>query len=104
MGVEEYLPGEWRLFVDNDKRNLKCVLFDNGNEYSTVPVGHSKHTKKNDKEIKMMLNILKNQEHDWVICVDLKMVNFLLGQQSGCTKYLCFLCLRDSRTKERHWV
>ena len=29
---------------------------------------------------------------------DLKMVNFLLGQQSGFTKYPCFLCMWDSRT------
>ena len=32
------------------------------------------------------------------------MVNFLLGQKSGYTKYSCFLCLWDSRAKERLWV
>lgn len=32
------------------------------------------------------------------------MVNFLLGQQSGHTKYLCFLCLWVSRDKTHHWV
>ncbi|KAL4715297.1 hypothetical protein ACJJTC_010867 [Scirpophaga incertulas] len=42
-------------------------------------------------------------EHQWSICVDLKMVNFLLGQQSGYTKYPCFICLWDSRAKEDHW-
>lgn len=47
---------------------------------------------------------IKYQEHQWVICVDLKMVNFLLGQQSGYTKYPCFLCLWDSRDKQNHWV
>lgn len=31
------------------------------------------------------------------------MVNFLLGQQSGYTKYPCFLCLWDSRAKAEHW-
>ena len=37
------------------------------------------------------------------MCVDLKMVCFLLGQQSGFTKYPCFLCLWDSRARSQHW-
>ena len=32
------------------------------------------------------------------------MVNFLLGQQRGHTKYPCFLCYWDSRANEDHWV
>ena len=34
--------------------------------------------------------------HKWIICVDLKLVKFRLGQQSGYTKFPCFLCLWDS--------
>ena len=32
------------------------------------------------------------------------MVNFLLGQQGGYTKYPCFLCYWDSRANTQHWV
>ena len=32
------------------------------------------------------------------------MVNFLLGQQSGFTKYPCFICLWDSQARDDHWV
>ena len=32
------------------------------------------------------------------------MVNFLLGQQRGYTKYPCFLCYWDSKANEEHWV
>ena len=32
------------------------------------------------------------------------MVNFLLGQPSGDTKYLCFTCLLDSRERDDHWL
>ena len=42
--------------------------------------------------------------HNWLICVDLKMVNFLLGQQGWYTKYPCFLCLWDCRQKGYHWI
>ena len=31
-------------------------------------------------------------------------VNFLLGQQGGYTQYPCFLCLWDSRPKDKHWT
>ena len=51
-----------------------------------------------------MLEKLKYDEHSWKICVDLKMVNFLLGQQAGYTKYPCFICLWDSRDKNKHWT
>lgn len=30
----------------------------------------------------------------------LKMINFLLGQQTGHTKYLFFFCLRDRRIRK----
>ena len=92
MIVEEYLLGVFLL-----------ILY-NGNECSPIPIGHSIHLKKKYEEIKMVLDLLKHLEHKWIICVDLKMVNFLLGQQIGYTEYSCFLCLSDSRAKERHWV
>lgn len=31
------------------------------------------------------------------------MVNILLGQQGGYTKYPCFLCQWDSRANDQHW-
>ncbi|GFU64795.1 uncharacterized protein TNCV_2128691 [Trichonephila clavipes] len=31
------------------------------------------------------------------------MVNFLLGQQGGYTKFPCFRCLLESRDKQHHW-
>lgn len=54
--------------------------------------------------IALVLEKIKYHEHAWVICVDLTMVNFLLGQQGGYTKYPCFLCLWDSRAKQQHWI
>ena len=38
------------------------------------------------------------------VCVDLKMVNLLLGQQSGFTKYPCFLSMWDSRDRSQHYM
>ena len=61
--------------------------------YISVPIGHSVHLKEEYGHIKKVLELLKYDDHNWIICVHLKMVNFLLGQQGGYTKYPCFLCL-----------
>ena len=39
-----------------------------------------------------------------MICVDLKIVSFLLAQKKGYTKFSCFLCMWDSRDRENHWT
>lgn len=39
----------------------------------------------------------------WSICVDLKMVNFLLGQQRRYTKYPCFFCFWNRKAKEEYY-
>jgi hypothetical protein len=103
-GLSEYNPSEWRLFIDSSKRSLKYVLFNNGNKYGSIPIGHSTMMKEEYKAISLVLEKINYQEHQWVICVDFKMVNFLLGQQSGYTKYACFLCLWYSRAKHEHWA
>lgn len=103
LGITVYNPADWRLFLDSSKRSLKCVLLNNGNVYGAVPVGHSVHLREEYNNIKMVIDLLKYHEHNWVICVDLKMVNFLLGQQHGFTKFPCFLCMWDSRARDKHW-
>ena len=40
--------------------------------------------------VKMILNKLCDSERNWAICVDFKMVNFLLGQQGGTPSILVF--------------
>ena len=92
------------MFIDSSKRSLKCVLLHNGNLFGAVPVGHSVCLRKEHGDVKRVIELLQYDKHSWIICVDLKMVCFLLGQQRGCTKYPCFLCMCDSRALEKHWV
>ena len=105
MGVPQYKPGEWRLCirVDSSKQTVKCVLLHNASTYAGVPIGHSVTLKESYSTIQMVLQKLYYNEHKWAICVDSKMVNILLGQQAGYVKYLCFLCLWDSRADDQHW-
>ena len=104
MGIPTYNPQEWRLFLYNSKVSLKCVLFHNGSSYASIPIGHSITPKEQYQSMKIVLQKLAYEEHQWHICVDFKMVKFLLGRQTGYTKFPCFLCLWNSRAREEHWV
>lgn len=104
LGIPDYNATEWRLFIDSSKRSLKCVLLHNGNLYGSVPIGHSVSLREEYEDIKKVIDLLQYNMHQWIICVDLKMVCFLLGQQRGYTKYPCFLCMWDSRARDKHWV
>ena len=85
------------------ERSLKCVLLHNTNTYASIPIGHSTTLKEKHDSIKQVMEKINYSNHNWVICVELKMVNFLLGQQSDFTKFPCFLCLWDSRARDQHW-
>ena len=104
MGLSAYRSNDWRLFIVNSKRSFKCVLLHNGNQYGFIPIGHFVTLKENYENIKVVLERLKYCVYHWLICVDLKMVNFLLGKQGGHSKYPCFLCYWDSRANEEHLV
>ena len=101
LGMYHCDTNSWRLFIDSSKKSLKCVLLHYTNEYASIPIGHSTKLKEKYEPIKQVLDCIK---YNWKICVNLKMVNPLLGQQSGYTKHPCFLCMCDSHDKVNHWV
>ena len=104
MGLVRYEASEWRLFLDSSKASLKCVLLHNGNEYASVPIGHSVKLREDYEAVSFAFKKIRCEEHQWPTCVDLKMVSILLRQQAGYTKHPCFLCLWDSRADDQHWT
>ena len=44
MGLAEYNPQEWRLFIDSSVRSLKCVLLHDDNKYASIPIGQGSAT------------------------------------------------------------
>ena len=84
------------------KKNLKCVLLRITNVFGSIPIGHSTALKEKYDAIKSVLQHIKYNDRQWVVCLDLQIANFLLGQQSGYSKYPCFLCYWDSRNKANH--
>lgn len=99
-----YKDKNWRLFIDSSKSSLKAVLLHNTNKYAPVPVGFSKVHKEEYNSMKLLLKKLNYNEHQWLLCGDLKILTILLGQQSGFTKYPCFLCMWDSRAQDLHYT
>jgi hypothetical protein len=90
FGVSEYNPSEWRLFIDSSKRSLNSVLLNNRIKYGSLPIGHSTRMKEEYKAIPLVFENINYQEHQWEICVDLKTVNFLLGQKVAIQIILVF--------------
>ena len=84
-GVPQYQPEDWRMFIDRRKRSLKCVLLHNGNRFASVPLAHSTTLKEKYDAAKYVREKISYDQHEWDICVDLKMVNFPFGQQAGFT-------------------
>ena len=103
MGLVRYDAADWRLFLDSSKASLRCVLLHNGNEHASIPVGHSVVLREDYQAVSFALEKIEYAQHQWPVCVDLKMVSILLGQQAGYTKHLCFECLWDSRADQQHW-
>ena len=71
---------EWRLFLDNSKASLKCVLLHNGNKYASVRIVHSVHLKETCKNMKILITKIKYSVHNLLICGGLKVLCMLLGQ------------------------
>ena len=97
-------PADWRLFIDSGKNSLKAVLLHNGNEKPSVPLAHAFGMTETYETMRQLLDSIKYNDFKWHICGDLKVVALLLGLQSGYTKYMCFLCLWDSRDDKNHWT
>ena len=75
------------MFINNSKQSLKCVLLYNDNKYGSILIVHS--TKMTEEQETITL-VLQDISYKWLICVDVKMVNFLLDQLSGYINYACF--------------
>lgn len=103
LGVK-HVPSDWRLFIDSAKTSLKAVLLYNGNEKPSIPIAHTTTLKETYNSMKTILNAIQYDKFKWKICGDLKVVGLLLGMQSGYTKYMCYLCLWDSRAYAEHYT
>ena len=40
LGMSQYQPEDWRLFIDSSKRSLKYVLLHNDNRFASVHLAH----------------------------------------------------------------
>ena len=69
-----------------------------------MPVAYSTTLKETYYSLQLILDKLNYHSNLWYVCADLKVVALLRGVQLGCTKYCCFLCLWDSRARNKHYI
>jgi len=68
-----------------------------------VCVSQSINLKENYKDLAVILQKLRYEGHEWMICADFKVISTLLGQQLGFTEFPCFLCMSNSQARDLHW-
>lgn len=59
--------------------------------------------KESRESMQSILTAIKYDQYQWSIRSDLKVTGLLHGMQSDYTKYICFLCLWDTRDRENHY-
>ena len=99
-----YLASDWRLFIDSSKQSLKAVLLHDDNVHPSIPIAHSVQMKEDCESVKILLELIQYNDHNWDVYGDFKMIAFLLGLQGGYTKHSCFFCLWNSRADELHYL
>jgi len=101
---QEHNPSDWQLFIDSSWWSLKALLLHNGNSKPSIPVAHSVHVKESYGNMKILLEAVQSNVHQWNICGDLKVIGMLMGMQGGFMKFFCFLCLRDSHSAAELYI
>jgi len=75
----EFIPDQWRLFIDSLKVSLKVVLLHKGNRIPSVPLAHAANMKESYESMKLLLGKIKYDEFKWKLCGDLKVVVLLMS-------------------------
>ena len=76
----------------------------NGNAYPSIAIAHTVWMKEDRESVKILLKLIRCNNHNRDVCGDFKMIAFLGGLQGGYTKHSCFLCLWDSRADKQHYA
>ena len=83
----------------------KCENFlPQSRKRSGIPVAYTPHLKECYEVMKMLLLKINYHVHCWSTCSYFKVIAILLGLQTGCMKYCCFLCYWDSRARDEHYT
>ena len=73
LGLSIYNPNEWRMFIDSSKLSLMFVLLPNGIYLVQSLFGILCFCEEHE-DVTRAIELLQYDKHNWIICVDLKMV------------------------------
>lgn len=81
----KYNPNDCKLFTDSAKIKLFC--YTKQKFLTSVPVGHTVHVNVTYVSVKMHLQAIRYEDHQWKIHGNLKVIAVLLGTTLWYTKY-----------------
>jgi len=93
VGIDDFNPADWRLFIDSTKKRLQTVLFHNY-KHDFVPVGHSVDLKETYDNIQILLTALKYKERSWLI----------FGYTLHIHTYVYILCEWDTQKRKEKLI
>lgn len=64
---------------DFSKRSFKGFLLHNSNQYVSLPTAHSVHLKETFENLETSFGKIRDEEHGWQLCADLKIITIVLG-------------------------
>lgn len=103
MGLSKYDPAKWRLFIDASTRSMKVVLLFENSSIKPVPIMYAVGMNESYETMKLILDRINYDVHNWRVNCDFKVLTLLAGMQTGYTKYCCVFCKWDSRAKCNHY-
>ena len=71
--------------------------------YPSIPIAHFVRMKEDREFVKILLELIRYNNHNWDVCGDFKMTAFLLGLRGGYTKHSYFLCDIAERMSSTTW-
>ena len=97
IGLTNYFPPNWRIFINSLKKSQKCILLDIINVYRSI-TNIEQPLMKNMTQWSVLQHI-KYNFHQYVIYVDFKIMNFLLAHTELATQHTHSFFVTGSRDK-----
>ena len=99
----QHNPNKWCLFTNSLTVTLRAVLLHNGNKFPSVPLAHVINMKESYENIKLLLETIQYEKHDWNVS-GFRVHSLLLGLQLDDAKFCRFRCEWDSEGRIHHHI
>ena len=85
-----YSASDSHLFIEKSEQSMKAVLLHNGNVYPSIPIAHSVQMKEDLESVKILLELIQYNNHNWDVCEYFKTIAFFCDCKEVIQNILIF--------------